>query len=998
MRMTDLPSVPAPRRRLAIALVVAIGVVISLALSVLLESGQREQSRLHFERHAPYLASRLETTLRSDREVVQSIASFWAASTEVDRNEFHVFTASALSRHPHIQALEWVPRVTEERRAEYEAAARADGLGDFQFTERSEQGQLVRAVARPEYYPVYYVEPLAGNQSALGYDLASEPVRKEALDRARDTAEPAATGRISLVQEQGRQDSYLLFFPIYRKGSYPSSVEERRADLEGFALAVFRIGDLVERVLGDEEPLASTVYLYDESMSPPELLFPSVVPPNGDLRKGFEYSTKLAVGGRTWGLWIQGADEQIPGWLSPMPIGALIAGLLLTATAAAYLHEVLTRTEELSRWNALLKASEQRYRKWIDSSPDAVAVVRDGIVVLANPAAERLFGGAAAGQLSGRPLLDFVRPDYAAVASRITRWLEKGDRRMPSIRGEFLRPDGTPVYAEVTAASTLFGGEQTVLFIARDVAQRRQAEQALRESEERFRRAILGAPLPVMIHAEDGEVLLLSNAWTEVSGYSLREIPTTTAWIEKAHGHQIDTLKEIISGLYELRDRTHVGEDEIITATGNVRVWDFTAAPLGRLPDGRRLVISMAVDITDRRHLEKQLLQAQRLEAAGQVAAQVAHDFSNLLVPLMAYPELIKLRLSPDHPATPLCDTMMEAARHLADISADLMALGRRGRLELEPTDLNLVVQQAIECTQPQPTGLSMRVDLAPGLPTLSGNPSQLLRLLTNLITNAREAMEDNGTLTVSTEHVYVDRPLGRLMPIAVGEYVKLSVSDTGCGIPPEIRDKIFDAFFTTKTGDRRRGSGLGLAIVRSVVDDHRGYLDMETEVGVGTTFSLYLPVSASPTAVPTTHGLPTGDETVLVVDDDRLQRDAMTSMLETQGYRVFAVGSGEEAIAYLKEHRVGLVILDMIMPGGIDGAETYRRALEVAPGQRALLVSGFALPERVNYARSLGPVLFLQKPVSLETLARTVRTELDRDRGQTSLSWRTRLTHWAGS
>jgi CheY-like chemotaxis protein len=281
--------------------------------------------------------------------------------------------------------------------------------------------------------------------------------------------------------------------------------------------------------------------------------------------------------------------------------------------------------------------------------------------------------------------------------------------------------------------------------------------------------------------------------------------------------------------------------------------------------------------------------------------------------------------------------------------------------------------------TQVWPDGLTVRLDLADGLPLVNGASAQLLRVISNLVSNARESMHDLGTVTIKTEHVYLDRPLGRHERIEVGEYVKLTVSDTGSGVPEEIRDKIFDAFFTTKSSRKRRGAGLGLSIVQTIVEDHRGYVDVESEEGVGSSFAIYLPACQDFVEAQPANELRGGTETVLVVDDDERQREVVREVLSRLGYRVAAVNSGEDALELLKEVRADLLILDMVMPAGIDGATTFLEALKIRPSQRAIMMSGFSESERARFALQLGVGAYLRKPVRMDALARAVRTELDR-------------------
>jgi CheY-like chemotaxis protein len=239
--------------------------------------------------------------------------------------------------------------------------------------------------------------------------------------------------------------------------------------------------------------------------------------------------------------------------------------------------------------------------------------------------------------------------------------------------------------------------------------------------------------------------------------------------------------------------------------------------------------------------------------------------------------------------------------------------------------------------------------------------------------------MQDVGEISIRTENFYVDKPTGTLGQVARGEYVKLTVSDSGCGIPEDILPKIFDPFFTTKEAGHKHGSGLGLSIVHAVVEDHHGFIDCESRPGEGTTFYLYFPIARDTAESTDSIRIVGGNETVLVVDDDRVQRDVTRHLLEKLGYSVQEASSGSEALEKLATEKYDLLVLDMIMPSGIDGTETFKKARELNPSQKAVIVSGFAESGRVEAAIELGAGCFVRKPLTLKSLAIAVRQELDR-------------------
>jgi PAS domain S-box-containing protein len=448
------------------------------------------------------------------------------------------------------------------------------------------------------------------------------------------------------------------------------------------------------------------------------------------------------------------------------------------------------------------------------------------------------------------------------------------------------------------------------------------------------------------------------------------------------------TLEEIVG---KARAGKYSADDWQVLATGETMESE-SAFPDSRLPliclntrvplrdkSGSVIgVVTVSRDITERKRTHDQLLRAQRLETAGRIAGQVAHDFNNLLAPLALYPDLIKLSLSEGHPASRHLNAMLEIVQQMAQINANLLAMGRRGRMELQPVDLNSLLRHSLTEIVEVPSALRTEVELEPALWTVQGSSSQLLRVVSNLIANAREAMQDCGILTLRTENVAIDGIQGQYGSIPAGEYVLLTVADTGCGISVEHRDRIFDAFFTTKDSARRGGSGLGLSIVLSVISDHGGYVDLESEPGKGTGFFVYLPASRTRKVEAGKKAVAQGTEKVLVVDDEAPQREAVTQLLARLGYDAHAVSSGEEAVEFVKKHSVDLIVLDIFMPGGMNGVDTLREMREIRPNQKAVIISGYVDAEVARKARSLGIANYVHKPVTLDKLARTIREALD--------------------
>ncbi|MBI4301343.1 MAG: response regulator [Chloroflexi bacterium] len=249
----------------------------------------------------------------------------------------------------------------------------------------------------------------------------------------------------------------------------------------------------------------------------------------------------------------------------------------------------------------------------------------------------------------------------------------------------------------------------------------------------------------------------------------------------------------------------------------------------------------------DRKRMEAELLRAQKLEMAGTIAGYVAHDFNNLLTPIWGYAEILKSRFPPEDEATKLCETIIAMAKQMSEINAELLTLARRGRIESAPLDLNEVVKKAVDQTSTAMVGITVHEELVPGSLIISGSEAQLLRAVSNLVANAVDAMSGGGLLRLVTRHASDGHQLGLHNHVPPSQYAILDVIDTGCGIPEDIIEKVFEPFYSTRKTDKRRGSGLGLSVAQAIVSDHGGYIKLLSEPGKGTTARLFLPLCDTP-------------------------------------------------------------------------------------------------------------------------------------------------------
>ena len=332
---------------------------------------------------------------------------------------------------------------------------------------------------------------------------------------------------------------------------------------------------------------------------------------------------------------------------------------------------------------------------------------------------------------------------------------------------------------------------------------------SLRESEERFRRAVLEGPIPIMICAEDGEILQINRVWTEVTGYALQDIPTYSTWAQKAY--RVRSALEVVEAVRVpgLDQRSRQDERVIRTRSGEERVWDFSSSVIGHLPDGRRLVVTMATDRTDQRQVQEEkrrlagrMRQAEKMAAIGELAAGVAHNINNHLAPIMGNAEILHAspQITPEQAG--MLDDIMGASRRATELIEQLLAFARKGRFQSGPVDMHQIIREATDLPRlAAGVRIDVTLDLRAEESDLVGDPSQLQNAVLNLILNAYDAMPQGGELTISTDCADLDEEACRHRPYEVkpGRYLRVSVADTGSGMDEETKARVFQPFFTTK-------------------------------------------------------------------------------------------------------------------------------------------------------------------------------------------------------
>lgn len=405
---------------------------------------------------------------------------------------------------------------------------------------------------------------------------------------------------------------------------------------------------------------------------------------------------------------------------------------------------------------------------------------------------------------------------------------------------------------------------------------------------------------------------------------------------------------------------------------------------IGKVLVGRDITYRLEAS-KEKRRLEERLQKAHKMEAIGTLAGGVAHDLNNILSGIVSYPELLLLQLPKGSPLVRPLETILQSGIKATAIVQDLLTLARRGAETFEVVNLNTIINDYLKSPEygklkSYHPDVTETIKLAPDLLNVEGSVVHLSKLIMNLVSNAAEAMPDGGNIQISTENRYVDTQIEGHEYIFEGDYVVLAITDEGLGIEPEDLDRIFEPFYTKKRMGYS-GTGLGMSVVWGTVKDHKGFIDLKSAIESGTTFEIFIPATRKEMNAGNrssdTARLFGNNETILVVDDVETQRIIATSILTQLRYTVNSVSSGEAALEYLKENAVDLLVLDMIMAPGMNGLETYRRALELKPNQKAIITSGYSETDYVRQAQALGAGRYVKKPYAIEKIGEAVKEEL---------------------
>lgn len=882
-----------------------LGLVISLTVFWVLDRQEQRRDDAEFHRQVATYMGALQEHRNGSEDLLRTLRALFFQNPKLGRQLFTNAVQDLAIRMDGMQAIGWAPRVTQADRPAFEQTVREQGFAGFQIVEGGlttlpSQG-LTRAGDRPEYFPVLFLDPLAGNEMALGYDLSSQASTTNLLPGTHADGGAEVSGPLFFPYNKTFKTGVLAVMPVYYPEFVPATREQRIEQNQGYLVAVFIIDELMKAIADRTPDLRLDLMLLDITEARPGT--PMGLRTNGRIvpvdvsevprfRSRPHYLQTVGIGGRKMAFDFRRSDRWDRGPGAWVPVGALCIGLLLTGIIGQTVRSsgekarqveamVHVRTAELAQANERLKAEvgerivaqnqlaheHNLLHVLLNRLPDPVHVTdRQGHYVLANDAHARLV-------------------------------------RQPGSTGFLGRPIGQ--VGPAALAETLAAGSEDVLLSGK---------------------AVIGQESKVNLPGEQELSLELSK------------LPMRDA-------------RGAIDGLLVIaRDVTQLKRNE-----------------------------------AEQRELARRLQETQKLESLGIIAGGIAHDFNNLLTIILGNANIASLHLSPDSNIRECLNRIEATSLRAADLCKQMLAYSGKGLFVIRRLDVSKLVQDMTELLQLSISKkVTLQFQLTSGLPSVLADATQLQQILMNLVTNASEAIGDqDGTICLRTGLVPLDhqavRGFSPATEIADGEYVLLEVRDNGSGMAPEIRERIFDPFFSTKF----TGRGLGLAAVLGIVRSHRGAITVESEQGRGSSFKLFLPpTEGAPDeeAGPLSPGTDwRGRGTILLAEDEAGVRITTADLLRAGGFSVDVAENGRTAVDKfrLAPDRYRAVLLDFTMADG-DGEEAFLEIRRIQPHALILIMSGYSPQHVLDRFRGKGLNGFIQKPFQAKDLIGALRTVIE--------------------
>jgi PAS domain S-box-containing protein len=631
---------------------------------------------------------------------------------------------------------------------------------------------------------------------------------------------------------------------------------------------------------------------------------------------------------------------------------------------------------------------ETTHERWLravmETAADGIILIdAGGIVLMFNLACERLFKYSADEVIGQNVKMLMPGPYREEHDHYLGNFQRTGERKIIGIGREVFgqRKDGTTFPMDLAVGEARQDEGSIFVGIIHDLTERERVERALRESSARLRAVVETAVDGVILIDARGRILMFNPACEKLFQYRSDEVTHENVKLLMPSSYRVEH-DGYIRNFLETAERKIIGIGREVVGQrkdGSTFPMDLSVGEAKQ--DGEAIFVGIIHDLTERKRTEEQLVQAQKMETVGQLSGGIAHDFNNLLTVIVGNAEFLSENLKSRQDLKQLADDIGRAGDRGAELTQRLLAFGRRQILlpvEIECNGLLDSMHKLLRRTLRE--DIEIKTDFDPDLPSAFADPAQLESAVLNIALNAQDAMPTGGRLTISTANASLDAHYKSLHPeILPGEYVLVSITDDGEGMPKEVIERVFEPFFTTK--EVGKGSGLGLSMVYGFVKQSNGHVSIYSEPGLGMTIRIYLPQADRKSARPAAQSpadndsLPNGTETVMIVEDDPFVRSYAIMRLESLGYSVISAVDGADALQKLRAGiRADILFTDIVMPGGINGWELADLARQLRPGLPVLLTSGYALETLAKHGRLRAGAVVLTKPYRKADLARRLR------------------------
>ncbi len=964
--------------------------LVSISFGVAVFSWQSLRSKPYaaFEKDTAVVQALIESRIQLYFNVLRGLQGLFAASKSVERDEFIAYIKKVnLANFPGIIDVRYIEYVPVKNKKAFVESVRGDksiesgGYSAFQIHPEKEKS---------DYFPIKYIEPYTGSERLLGLDISEIPERWQAYERARDTGLLSGTSRlIHFPGEDIKRPDFLFVAPIYRNHTPINTVEERRAAIAGFVSAGFHIDKLLSGILSgfNQKGLRGLIVFEGEKLKADQILFNSEKEFVFDKFISDDFFSKkslIEVGGRKWGLLFFSSvglsrtllESYLPVsvFLTGVVVSFLIAWLIYFMRTAQYRAEKIANqmtadlSASVSRFNLVMEATNEGLWEW-DTREKVLYSVR--FKALIGYSEQELADNISEFSLRLHP------DDNEKVFSSLEKHLKQKvpydvEYQLKHKNGNYIwfQARGQAEWDPKTGVATRMVG--SIL----DISKRKKNELKLSQLAsivESSDDAIIGKNLQGIIQSwNKGAEKIYGYTAAEVIGQSIKIIVPPDRQEE---------VNKIIRNVIEKKGVAHY-ETKRIGKNKKIIDISLSTSPILDAQGELSGISAIARNITNEKQLEQQLRQSQKMDAIGKLAGGIAHDFNNLLTVINGYAEMSIKGLANEHPTRSKIEEILKAGRRATELTSQLLNFSRQQIIVPKVVDMSALIQGSTKMlTRLLPANVELSVRCSEDLKKILIDPTQFDQLVMNLVINAGDAMPNGGKLLVEALNIALDNDYVRgHAHVKAGDYVMLAVTDTGSGMTSEIKNRIFEPFFTTKP--QGKGTGLGLATCYGIVKQNMGSIEVYSEIGHGTCFKVFSPVSTQAVEQPFRKEMEVnlrGNETILLVEDEEAVRNLAGDVLEKNGYKVLRSENGQKALEansnYLQE--IQLLLTDVVMPV-MGGKDLYEKMKCLRPDIKVIYMSGYTQEVILLSEIQSSSVNFIQKPFTVNGLLEKVRQVLN--------------------